>query len=217
MAVREVVIDRDMRSSATSLRGAQLDGYYLRRAASVLILACRDAVAVLLGGLAGPLLLGSLLGIAAVRPDGTELGVAIALTLLVAAICGLYGRRSRRHAALSILGGACAVLLVLALFIVVGGEHAMASPAIVAYWLVGLCIAMALRRGYDRVLFVAGSAQDLGATEIVIADIERSRRTYPACWSCAGGGTWPSKSPWPASPTTMPWPASPASANRSSR
>ena len=131
-----------------------------------------DILAVLAALVLGPVLLGGWLGLAVYRPTTSDLVIAAAVTVGVAALRGLYGRREIRHRVMGIINGAFAVLLVLALLVVLSG-HPIQGPSLFLFWLLGVLVALALRRAYDlsvaafigkdldsRRLLVVGSAAE---------------------------------------------------------
>jgi exopolysaccharide biosynthesis polyprenyl glycosylphosphotransferase len=130
------------------------------------VLVCLDVLAVLLAVVLGPLLLGSWLGLAVYRPSLTDIVIALVVTICVAAVRGLYGRREIRHRAMGIVNGAFAVLLVLALLVAVSG-HPIQGPSLFLYWLLGAFSVLALRRGYDLAVS-AFIGRDLDARRLLV-------------------------------------------------
>ena len=125
-----------------------------------------DVLAVLAAVVLGPLLLGGWMDLAVYQPSAADIVIAVVVTIVVAAMRGLYGRRELRHRALGILNGAFAVLLVLSLLVVLSG-HPILGPSLFLFWLVGAGVALVLRRAYDLAV-AAFIGKDLDSRRLLV-------------------------------------------------
>jgi lipopolysaccharide/colanic/teichoic acid biosynthesis glycosyltransferase len=187
MPVREVVLDRDIRSPFRLSPRALLSRYYLRRTASVVVLGTLDVLAVLVAAVLGPVLFGDLLGLEAYVPEAAEVAAAAAVTICVAAAQGLYGRRRSRHRVLGVVRAAFAVLLVLGLVAWLSG-HDIGGLSLGLYWLLGTAAALLLRRAYDIAVATA-IGKDLDTERLLVVGTAADGTRLYAAVSAADPGT----------------------------
>ena len=164
--VREVLLDRDMRAPFALAPSSLFNRYYLRRAVSVANLIAIDAIAVLIGAVAGPILWEHVLGVTVNTPVPVAIAIALAVTVVTMASRGLYGPRLFRHRVLGIVNGAFAVLLALALIALLSGGL-VRGPSLFLLWLTGTVAAVILRRWYD-VAIAAALGRDLDEQRLLV-------------------------------------------------
>ena len=135
--VREVVLDRDIRSPF-ELSDALLSRYYLRRAASVAALMLLDIAAVLLAALGGPPFW-HLLGVHVYRIQ--PLGITATALVMVAVFSfqRLYGVRRYRHRVSRIAWSWFVVWLITAMLAVLSGD-VMSGWSLITLWLTAAAV-----------------------------------------------------------------------------
>ncbi len=146
MPVREVVLDRDIRSPF-ELSDALLSRYHLRRAASVAALMILDVAAVLLAAVAGPPFW-DLLGAHIYRISPLGVAATAAVMIVVFTVQRLYGLRRYRHRVSRIAASWLIVWLIAALLAVLSGT-VISGWSLMALWFTAGVVDIVLRRAYD--------------------------------------------------------------------
>jgi exopolysaccharide biosynthesis polyprenyl glycosylphosphotransferase len=167
-AVREVLLDRDVRATEMLSRSAVSRGYLLRRYASVAGLAFIDV-----GSLCAAVALGRRILLILHGPlrvfSGVHLAVAAVVLVGVFALHQLYGLRARRHNRWRVLSAA---VWFLAAALVLNGIASVWIPLdVLLVWLIAMCLLVGGRELYDvclRVLF----ALDLESKRTVVVGCE---------------------------------------------
>ena len=108
MPVREVVLNRDARAPADLSPRLLRKRYVVRRVLSIVVLLAIDVGAMLLSAFVTLPLIESFTGLDSPTPGQAEIVAAVAITIFVFLLHGLYGRRSARRGTARILRAAAA-------------------------------------------------------------------------------------------------------------
>jgi exopolysaccharide biosynthesis polyprenyl glycosylphosphotransferase len=205
-AVREVLLDRDVRAPELLSTSAVSRGYLLRRYASVAGLAFIDVASLCLAAALGRLILSYVHGpLQAFSPVHLA---ALAIVLVgVFALYQLYGLRARRHNRRRELSAA---LWFLAAALVLNGIASVWIPLdVIVVWLIAMCLLVAGREVYDfclRVVFALDLESKrtvvLGSDAALAAFVDFRRPTLPRSQSAiigivgdvAPGNAWQERS-----------------------
>ena len=165
MTVREIVLERDVRSPFRVPLRAVLSRYHVRRLVSVALLVGLDLAAVALAANVAPVLLAAAGGDGR-RPSAAAVLAAAAVAVGAAAASGLYGRRLTRRRPRRLLAAALVSLAGLVALCLVAGAAAL-LPTAVAGWALACAAALALRSGYDLAI-AAGLRADLDSERVLL-------------------------------------------------
>ncbi len=182
MPVREVILDRDVRSPYRMSFDAVLNQFALRRSLSILALVLFDVAAVFVAAYTAEPIWDRILRLHVTPPSIPAVLIAATLTVAVAGGLGLYGRRSARRNWLRVMHAAFWVLFILALLLGAVTTH-MTSGSLLLMWLLAVIVFMSLRRAYDLMLdALLGPGLDDRSVILVgsAVECERVREVLPA-------------------------------------
>jgi exopolysaccharide biosynthesis polyprenyl glycosylphosphotransferase len=180
--VRQVVLDRDVRSAYHLSANPLVHRFALRRSLSIIALGLFDIAAVFFGVFAASPLWSSLTSAHLVPPSMPAVLLAASLTMAVAGTLGLYGMRRARNSRLRVLHAAFWVLFFLSLLLGATPTHVTTGPLLLM-WLLAACVMISLRRAYDLMLdALLGPGLDERRVILVGSAIEceRVREVLPA-------------------------------------
>ena len=184
MPVREVVLDRDIRSPF-EFSDALLSRYHLRRAASVAALMLLDIAAILLAAVAGPPFW-HLLGAHIYRISPLGITATALVMIVVFAVQRLYGLRRYRHRVSRIVGSWFLVWLITAMLAVLSG-NVISGWSLVALWFTAAIVDIVLRRAYDLAV-AAAIGQDLDTVRVLFIGSEEACHSLGAAMIAADPG-----------------------------
>jgi exopolysaccharide biosynthesis polyprenyl glycosylphosphotransferase len=180
--VRQVVLDRDVRSAYHLSANPLVHRFALRRSLSIIALGLFDIAAVFFGVFAASPLWSSLTSAHLVPPSMPAVLLAASLMMAVAGTLGLYGMRRARNSRLRVLHAAFWVLFFLSLLLGATPTHVTTGPLLLM-WLLAACVMISLRRAYDLMLdALLGPGLDERRVILVGSAIEceRVREVLPA-------------------------------------
>jgi exopolysaccharide biosynthesis polyprenyl glycosylphosphotransferase len=180
--VREVVLDRDVRSAHRFSADGILRRYVLRRSLSIIALALFDIAAVFFGAFSSHPFWSRVTSVHVVVPSLPAIVLAAALTVGVSGALGLYGMRHARRSRLRVLHAGFWVLFILALLLGATTTR-VTTTSLVLMWLLALFVLVALRQAYDLMLdALLGPGLDDRRVILVGSAIEceRVREVLPA-------------------------------------
>ena len=184
MPVREVVLDRDIRSPF-EFSDALLSRYHLRRAVSVAALMLLDIAAILLAAVAGPPFWDDF-GAHIYRISPLGITATALVMIVVFAFQRLYGLRRYRHRVSRIVGSWFLVWLITAMLAVLSG-NVISGWSLVALWFTAAIVDIALRRAYDLAV-AAAIGQDLDKVRVLFIGPEVACRSLGAAMMAADPG-----------------------------
>ena len=185
MPVREVVLDRDIRSPLGISLLAPISRYHLRRVASILALLALDVFAVLVAALAGPEVWDSL-GAHIYRLSPAGIAATAGVMACVFAARRMYGVRRYRHRVSRIAFSWLLVVLITALLAVLSGT-VVSGWSLIALWFGAALVDVVLRRAYDLALSLA-IGRDLDAVRLLFIGPEAGCRSLEAAMIAADPG-----------------------------
>ncbi|MFA4966125.1 MAG: sugar transferase, partial [Thermoleophilia bacterium] len=187
MPVREVALDRDIRSARWLPTRARLhSAHSLRRAASVASLVIIDS-----GSLAIAVALVSLTA----GTDGASLwqglswwglAASCATVLVTAALWGLYGRRHARHSARRILMAWVAAFVV-SMVVLLAVDSAAIGPHLVVAWFLALVLSLVARWTYDALLAARYGPDGENPPAILLGAVDSCLQALPVLAALAPG------------------------------
>jgi exopolysaccharide biosynthesis polyprenyl glycosylphosphotransferase len=162
--VREVVLDRDIRSPFRPRASTLLSRYALRRVVSVATLVLLDLVALLVAAVTVPVV-GDVLSVDVLRLRAAPVVTTGAVMGLVFSLRRMYGLRRHRHRVSRVLGSWLWVLAVTAVLAVLSGS-VVSGWSLIAFWVGAALVDVVLRRAYDLAVALA-IGQDLDAVRLL--------------------------------------------------
>ena len=166
MPVREVVVDRDVRSPLDLSPRSLLNRYYLRRTVSILTLLLMDCASIVCAVLIVDAAFRTSVSPELDAPAAADLAIATLITIVVFTSNRLYGLRHERHSLrrLVVASGESVVLVVL-LAALTQREPGVANIGVI--WAFALLLALAARSLYDWCLGRVYGVSDLRPVLVV--------------------------------------------------